>query len=173
MDDGSTKLMEGVARRYAPDEERPLSGYLAVMGVYAGVVGAVAAVARASGRRLPDRISFGDLALVTVATHKIARLATKDVVTTPLRAPFTTFEGPAGAAETNEAPRGHGVRRAFGELVTCPFCLGLWIATGLVGGLALAPRQTRLVAATATALAGSDALQFGYDALKRTAHKEE
>jgi Protein of unknown function (DUF1360) len=172
MGDVSTKLMSGVAREYAPDEERPLGGYLALMGVYTAVVGAAAAVARASGRHLPERISFGDLALVTVATHKIARLAAKDVVTTPLRATFTKFEGSAGEAEINESPRGHGLRRALGELVTCPFCVGLWVATGLVGGLALAPKPTRLVAATATALAGSDVLQFGYDALKRTANKD-
>jgi hypothetical protein len=170
--DASTKLMAGVARRYAPDEERPLGGYLILMGAYTAVVGAVAAVARVTGQRLPDRVSFGDLAMITVATHKISRLAAKDTVTTPFRAPFTSFEEAAGEAEINESPRGHGMRHAIGELVTCPFCVGLWVATGFTGGLVLTPRLTRLVAATAAAVAGSDALHFGYAALKRTAQEE-
>jgi hypothetical protein len=28
----------------------------------------------------------------------------------------------------------------MGELLTCPFCLGQWVATGLIFGLVLAPR---------------------------------
>jgi hypothetical protein len=172
MGDASTRLMAGVARRYAPDEERPLGGYLILMAAYTAVVGAVAAAARVTGRRLPDRVSFGDLAMITVATHKISRLAAKDTVTTPFRAPFTRFEGAAGESEINESPRGHGMRHAMGELVTCPFCVGLWVATGFMGGLVLAPPLTRLIAATATAVVGSDVLHFGYEALKRTTHDE-
>src|SRR6266568_6180594 len=50
------------------------------------------------------------------------RLITKDPVTSPLRAPFTVFEGQEGQAELKEEVRGHGARKAVGELVTCPFC---------------------------------------------------
>jgi hypothetical protein len=49
-------------------------------------------------------------------------------------------------------------------LVTCPFCLGQWVATGFVGGFLFAPRVTRVVAATFTAAAVSDVLQVGYGA---------
>jgi hypothetical protein len=33
------------------------------------------------------------------------------------------------------------VRHAVGEMITCPFCLGAWVATGLVGGLVLAAKD--------------------------------
>jgi hypothetical protein len=82
-------------------------------------------------------------------------------VTSPLRAPFTRYEGPGGPAEVNEAVRGHGARHAMGELVTCPFCVGQWVATGFAFGLLLAPRVTRQVAATFSALEAADFLQFG------------
>ncbi len=103
-----------------------------------------------------------------MTTHKLSRLVTRDAVLSPLRAPFTRYLGPAGDGELREEPRGRGIRHAIGELVTCPFCLGAWVATGLTVGLALAPRATRIVTSAGTALAISDALQFAYAALERT-----
>jgi len=54
-----------------------------------------------------------------------------------------------------------------GELLTCPFCLGQWIATGLTVGLVLAPGPTRLVAATLAAVAGADFLHHAYCAVQQ------
>jgi hypothetical protein len=112
-------------------------------------------------------MSFGDVALLAVATHKLSRLLAKDAVTSPLRAPFTRVEGPAGEAELNENPRGHGMQHSVGELMTCPFCLAVWISSGLVTGLVFAPRLTRLVMATASAVAASDFLHLAYDGGKK------
>ena len=64
-------------------------------------------------------------------------------MTSPLRAPFTRFEGPQGNAELAEEVRGSGARKAVGELVTCPFCLGPWVATALTAGLTFAPGVAR------------------------------
>jgi hypothetical protein len=50
----------------------------------------------------------------------------------------------------------------MGELLTCPFCLDMWVATGFVIGLVFAPRFTRLVAGTFSALTGADFLQLAY-----------
>ena len=100
--------------------------------------------------------------LVACATHKLSRLIAKDAVTSPIRAPFTQFAGPSGDAELAEEVRGDGVKHAVGELITCPFCLAQWIASGFVFGLIFAPRATRLAAATMTAVAGSDFLQLTY-----------
>ncbi|HTX46634.1 MAG TPA: DUF1360 domain-containing protein [Solirubrobacteraceae bacterium] len=147
---------------HSPDQERPLGGYLVLTGTFAGACGAFAAWVRGSGRELPERIGPGDVALVAVATHKLSRLVTKDRVTSSLRAPFTRFQDDAGPGEVEEVARGHGLRRAIGELVICPYCIGLWIAAAFVCGLVAAPRTTRLVAATLTALSGSDALQIAY-----------
>ncbi|WP_433606843.1 DUF1360 domain-containing protein [Dactylosporangium sp. CA-139114] len=152
--------------RKAPDE-RPLRGYAAVLGIFAGAAGAVAGAARLTGRELPERPAAGDIALLAVATHKLSRLITKDAITSPIRAPFTEFEEPAGEAELNESPRGHGARHAVGELLTCPFCTGVWVAGGLAAGLVFAPRLTRFGMGVAAAVAGSDFLHLAYDAAKR------
>jgi hypothetical protein len=157
------------AAAYAPGGGRPLRGYLAVMGVYGGIVGALAGLARLTGRRPPDRVTPADVAVLGLATHKLSRLLTKDAVTSPLRAPFTRYAEPAGEGELNEEVRGTGAQHAVGELITCPFCAGVWIATGLSAGLVFAPRLTRLVAAAASAVAVSDFLHLGYDVAKRAA----
>jgi hypothetical protein len=59
--------------------------------------------------------------------------------------------------------------RSAGLLLTCPFCLAVWTATGLTAGLVFAPRLTRLVNAGASALAGADFLHLAYDAAKKAA----
>jgi hypothetical protein len=61
-----------------------------------------------------------------------------------------------------DARTASGVRHAVGELVTCPFCLDVWIATGFAFGYVFAPRVTRFVVATFTALAGADFLHLLY-----------
>jgi hypothetical protein len=65
--------------------------------------------------------------------------------------------------------QGSPVRHAIGELMTCPFCLAMWVATGLTGGLVLAPRLTRLAATMLTATAASDFLQMAYSLAKEAA----
>ncbi len=154
-------------REYNDGEPRPLGADLGAMGVYVALVSAAAAAVRASGRELPERIPPGDAALLTVATFRLARRIAKDPVTAPLRAPFVRFEGPSGHAEVAEQVREHGgVKHAVGELLTCPFCLAQWVGTGFVFGYVGAPRATRLAALTMTMIAGSDVLQFAYDAVQ-------
>jgi hypothetical protein len=154
-------------REYTNGEERPLAGDLGALGVYVGLVSAAAAAVRASGRQLPDRIPVGDAVLLTVGTFRLARRLAKDPVTAPIRAPFTRFEGASGHAEVAEEVREHGgVKHAIGELVTCPFCLAQWVGTGFVFGYVTAPKATRLAALTMTMIAGSDVLQFAYDAIQ-------
>jgi hypothetical protein len=157
-------------RGYAPHDHRPLAGYVVAMTAFGGLAATLAGAVRITGRPVPERPSLGDVALISVATHKLSRLLAKDAVTSPLRAPFAGYAGPAGAAELNEEvrDRGSSVRHGIGELVTCPFCLAVWVATGLTGGLVLAPRLTRLAATTLTATAVSDFLQFAYDAAKKS-----
>ena len=157
-------------REYARGAERPLGGDLGAMGVYGALVTAGAAAVRASGRELPTRIPLGDAVLLTVATFRLARRLAKDPVTSPIRAPFTAFQGPSGHAEIAEEVREHGgVKHAVGELLTCPFCLAQWVGTAFVFGYVTAPRATRLAALTMTTVAGSDVLQFLYDAIQNGA----
>jgi Protein of unknown function (DUF1360) len=155
--------------QYAGGAVRPLGGYVATMGAYAGVVAGLAGLARLTRRPVPARVEPWDVALVACATHRLSRMITKDSVMSPLRAPFTSYEGPAGPAEVNEQVRDHGgVRHAVGELVTCPFCMGMWVATGFAAGLVFFPRLARLGAATFTALDAADFLQFAYAAAEKS-----
>jgi hypothetical protein len=165
--DTALRAVQGYAENAA--DERPLRGYATVMAIYAAGAVAVAGLARLTGKRLPERPSAGDLTLLAVSTHKVSRLLTKDAVTSPLRAPVTRFEGAAGEAELNESPRGTGAQHALGELLTCPFCTAVWVASGLGAGLVFAPRLTRFGMGVATAIAGADFLHLGYDAAKRMA----
>ena len=163
-----------VGRAYAPHDHRPLDGYLVAMGAFGALSASLAGAAKVTGRPVPDRPAAGDVVLISIATHKLSRLLAKDAVTSPLRAPFTRYAEPAGAAELNEDVRDEGssVRHGIGELITCPFCLGMWVATGLVGGLVLAPRLTRLAATVLTATAASDFLQMAYDSAKSATEGE-
>jgi hypothetical protein len=155
---------------YARGADRPLGGFLGAMSVYATVVSAGAAVVRASGRQLPDRIPLGDAVLLTIGTFRLARRIAKDPVTSPLRAPFARFNGASGEAELSEEIREHGGwKHAVGELVTCPFCLAQWVGTAFVFGYVTAPNATRLAALVMTTAAGSDVLQFAYDAVQSSA----
>jgi hypothetical protein len=50
-------------------------------------------------------------------------------VTSPQRSPFTAFEGTSGPAELAEDVRdGDSHRKTTGELISCPFCIGTWVA---------------------------------------------
>jgi uncharacterized protein DUF1360 len=148
--------------------DHPLGGYLAIMATYVGLVGAGTGLLAKRGL-LPERVGLGDTALLAVATHKLSRTIAKDSVASPLRAPFTKFEGPSGPGELNESVEGTGATKATGELITCPFCLDQWVATAFLAGLVLAPRVTRFVASTLAVRAGADFLQFGYAAAQHAA----
>ena len=150
---------------YAPASERPpLLSYAVLMGVFNALFAAALLAARRSGRQLPERVGAGDLITIGVASHKLSRLIAKDKVTSPLRAPFTEFEGEGGPGELEERSRGKGARKAIGELLICPYCLGLWVVAGFAVGLLFAPRLTRLLASVFSALTISDFLQIAYKA---------
>jgi hypothetical protein len=152
----------GPFRGHSPEDERPLGGYATLMGAFGGLVGGFAAWFRASGRELPERMDERDLALVTVATHKASRLIAKDRVSSSVRAPFTRYQDDAGPSEVSEAARGRGLRRAVGELLICPYCVGMWVSAGFAGGLLVAPRFTRWLASVFAVLFGADVLQIVY-----------
>jgi len=59
------------------------------------------------------------------------------------------------------------VRRALGELVSCPTCIGTWIAAGSVYGLRLAPAQTRAFLAFMAAGGVAELLDYATEALDK------
>jgi hypothetical protein len=151
--------------QYAPPEDRPpLVAYSVAMAIFNALFAAGLVLAKKRGRELAERPALGDLLLVGVASHKLSRLIGKDKVTSPVRAPFTELEGRGGPGEFEEAARGTGARKAIGELLVCPYCLGLWVVAAFSLGLLFAPRLTRFVAAVFSALTVSDFLQIAYKA---------
>jgi hypothetical protein len=161
-------VVEGIpnpAAGYAPPEKRPpLIPYLSFMSIFGALVAAALAAAKRQGRELPDRVPAGQLLLIGTASHKFSRLLAKDKVTSPLRAPFTELEGKGGPAELEERSRGSGARKAIGELLICPFCIGLWVIAAFSVGLLFAPRVTRFIASLFAALTIADFLQIAYRA---------
>lgn len=162
-----TETLKDIQRAYAGDEERPLESYTRVLAAYGGAVSALLAAARLTGRNAPEKIGLPDLLLMSLFTHRLSRTLAKDTVTSPIRAPFARYEGVSGPAELQEGVRGSGLRHTLGKLLTCPFCLAQWVATGYAAGMVFAPRLTRLAGATMTAVAVSDWLQLAYSRLMK------
>jgi hypothetical protein len=152
----------GPSAGHSPEQDRPLGGYGVLIGTFLSLASAFAAWFRSSGRELPDRIAPADLALLTVASHKVARMITRDRVASVVRAPFTRFQGDAGPGEVNETARGRGLRRAIGELLVCPYCLGMWVSAALTASLLVFPRFTRWLCTVLTSFFGSELLQLAY-----------
>ncbi|GAA1121457.1 DUF1360 domain-containing protein [Kribbella jejuensis] len=170
-----TKVSESVrseAGEYRQGADRPLGGYAVVMTVFGGLVGVAGVVAALRGTD-GRRISPYDLLLMTAGTHKLSRLVSKDAITSPLRMPFTRYREPGAPGEVMEDVRTDGqLRHAIGELVSCPFCLSVWVATGFSLGFLFAPRFTRIAASALTAVAGADYLQLIYAWLQQAAEQK-
>jgi hypothetical protein len=146
-----------------PQERPPFRTYAALAAIFNGGYAGALIAGKRSGR-LPVKVEVQDVLLLGTASHKLSRLITKDKITSFLRAPFTEYQGRGGPAEVEERARGEGVRRAIGELLICPYCIGLWASGAFHVGLIFAPRTTRVVASTLTALTVSDFLQIAYKA---------
>jgi hypothetical protein len=138
-------------------------------GVLAGLFNLLFAlfllVARLSGRSIPERMDAKDIALLGMATHKLSLVGSQDAITSPIRAPFTELNEKESPKKVDERPRGEGIRRSVGELLTCQFCLGVWVASFFTYGFVLLPRTSRLVAAVFAAVTVSDFLHQAYKAL--------
>jgi hypothetical protein len=142
-------------------DEQLLAEYAALLAFYVGSVAALTATA-GERDRLPRRFGVLDLALLGVATHKLSRLVAKDRITSIIRAPFVNYIRSAGAAEVEEEPRGRGIQRGIGQLISCPYCIGPWCATALGFGFVFAPRATRFLAGILASVAMSNFLHRAY-----------
>jgi len=149
-----------------PDERPPFAAYATFALVFNGALAGAIVMAKRSGRDLPQRVELQDLALIGTASHKLSRLVAKKKITAFVRAPFTELQGQGGPAEVEEKARGRGLRRAVGELLICPYCLGLWASGGFHAGLLFAPRSTRFTASVLSAMTISDFLQIAYKAVE-------
>jgi hypothetical protein len=162
----SVGVSAGHALKGKGDDPRPLEGYALLLSVYGAAAAGIAVVARRR-RLIPTLPGAAEFACSALAIQYISRVLTKDSITSVVRSPMVAFEKPTGEGEVSEQVVGTGIRHALGELVTCPFCVAQWTATGLVAGRLFAPRLTNGVVSVAALASTSDYLQLAYDALKQ------
>ena len=118
---------------------------MTLVGLFLGLLGAFAF--REKDRRHGFELSPRDLILLGLATFRGARVVAYDRVSEPFRAPVTETVPDEYDAGENVVAEGTGARKAIGELISCPTCVGTWIAALLVYGLRFVPGPTRLFAA--------------------------
>ncbi len=133
--------------------------YLSLIAVFVGLF--VAFLKRERDRGETPAIGALDLATLGLATYRTGRVIAFDQVTAPLRAPFT--EERDGGVE----PKGSGPRRVLGELLSCPTCIGTWIAAGSFFGLYVAPRPTRAFLGFMAAGGIAELLDYATEALDK------
>jgi hypothetical protein len=130
----------------------PYEAYATIVGAFVAGLGLVAVVAR----RSPPAGAL-DFVALSAATFKASRTLTRERVASFVREPFVEGD--------DEHPAGEGMQRALGELVTCPRCIGTWVAAGLASSQMVAPRFGRALTWTLGAAAANDFLQGAFTAL--------
>jgi hypothetical protein len=167
MSDGGSS--EGIFEGYKQGEDISLSSYGVLAGAFTFNFAVFLLAAKLAGRSIPERVDARDIALLGMATHKLSLVGSQDAITSPLRAPFTELREKESSKKVDEKPRGEGLQRSVGELVTCQFCLSVWVASLFTYGLVLAPRVTRLVAVLFSVVTVSDHLHQAYKVLMKGA----
>ncbi len=108
-----------------------------------------------------------DLPALALATFALADTVVKEKVSTWLRGPFVE--------EDNEhhplAPKGRGMQRAVGELLTCTRCAGTWGALVLVGLRTASPVAGRATTNVLALAGANDLLQGGFRLLVERANE--
>jgi hypothetical protein len=137
--------------------------YLTLSSLFLSIFSAFAM--RERKRRSQLNLQPFDLMLLGLATARLGRLAAYDKVASTLRLPFTETTTDSSGAGQTVVPKGMGARRALGELLACPICLGTWIAAALVYGLEIAPRPTRAFLAIMSSIGLAEVINAGIEAL--------
>lgn len=166
---GNGRLTERTFEGYKKNQDVPLLSYGVLAGTFNLLFVLFLLASRVTGKSLPRRIEARDIALLGMATHKLSLVGSQDAITSPLRAPFTELQEKKSPKKVDEKPRGEGIRRSVGELLTCQFCLGVWVASLFTYGFVLLPRVSRLVAAIFAAVTVADFLHQSYKALMKSA----
>lgn len=144
---------------------------LALVGIFLSIF---AGLARRKSTSIPEFQEFHltplEFLQLVLSTYRLGRMVAFDTIFEPIRAPVAhTVPDPSGAGETVE-PRGEGMQRALGEMISCPICAGTWIAALLVYGMHFFPHPTRLLLAMMSAVGGAELLNAISEAFQWEAH---
>jgi hypothetical protein len=146
-------------------EEQLLAEYAMILTFYLASLATLTGIALEQGR-LPKKFTFADIVLFGIATHKLSRIITKDRITSIVRAPFVNYIRSTGSGEVEEEPRGRGIQRGIGQLLSCPYCMAPWCATAFAFGFIFAPRVSRFFAGILAGVTTSDFLHRAFLAAK-------
>ena len=124
------------SRARDPQQDKPYPYYALLIALYNAIFGVFALLYRRKRQSL-DSVTALDVAMLGLATMRMAKLVSEDEITEVLREPVVEVVG------DDKRPAGHGLRWALGKLVLCPTCSGTWIAAFLTYALHLSPRYTR------------------------------
>ena len=146
----------------------PFSAYRLLSAVFGTGLMSVA-FSGAAARTFTRSVSFTDFALSAAATHKLAQIISSERVTMALRAPFTRQLDEGRGGKRKELPKEHGLHRAVGELLTCPYCLAPWVSATLMTGYVFAPVPTRMITTVFAVTAAADWLSRAQKQRKQVA----
>src|SRR4051794_23190298 len=148
-----------------PEATTDASDYAAINAVYAALIATVLFSTRE--RHARDPISGRELIPISAATFALSKVIAREKIGSWMREPFVDQSG------GDRQPRGSGLQRAMGELVTCTRCIGAWSALGVVGLRLAAPDSGRIVTNVLAASAGNDWLQAGFKLLTAKVNRLE
>ena len=141
-------------RDRAAEPARPRD-YAALSAGWGAALGTLLVAARDKG---DEPVHPAEIVPLGIATFALAKLVAKEKVDAWVREPFVE-ERPDGGV----APKGHGLRYAVGELLTCTRCVGAWSSLGLVALRVTRPREAKVVTAVLATSALNDFLQTGFN----------
>ncbi len=109
-----------------------------VFGLFFFVLVAMGAIILETESRIPyDELTAVDFVLITLATWRIIRLFVYDSITKWFREQFYDVKK-VGKGYTLEKPK-YGARRTIADLLTCPWCFGVWAAAFVIFFYLLTP----------------------------------
>ncbi|MFL5841488.1 MAG: DUF1360 domain-containing protein [Thermoleophilaceae bacterium] len=138
------------------DPKTQPADYAAINLVWVSLVAGLLAATR--GRASRDPITNKELIPISAATFAVAKAVARERIGTWMREPFVE-------ESEGQKPKGRGLRRALGELVTCTRCVGTWSALAVVGLRVAHPEAGRTVTMILASSAASDWLQAGFKLL--------
>ena len=91
--------------------------------------------------RLPTSIGPFELVLLGLAAARLTDIISTDQIMEWLRRPFVKMETTeiAGHEVQTRTGRGRGLKKVLGDLLSCPWCVGVWVAAGLTYAYLLLP----------------------------------
>lgn len=109
-----------------------------VFGIFFVLLVVMGAIILETEARIPySELTFTDFALITLATWRLIRLFVYDNITKFIREQFYDLKK-VGKGMVLEKPK-FGPRRTLADLMSCPWCIGLWAAASVTFFYLLSP----------------------------------